>query len=197
MSALIRWLPLALPLLMGCQSAQRATDSAPRSIRSNCYSLLHQLLDEEKDVSKLHFLKHEEPDVKTLLDNIAKVSAAGAKELEEFARQDAAITLEDFRLPGGETRTRDAIASTKTWELLSESGDEFELALLLSQAEALTYGWHLAKVAANHESNPAQARRLEAIQEQLQAQYRQLVTILLARMKATSEAGKQTRGGQN
>ena len=104
--------------LTGCQSpkAVRPVQSGA-SIRNNCYSLLHQLLDEQKDVSMLRFIKSEHSDVKTLVKRIATTSEAGAKLLEKFAKDDPSIRLDDLRLPPGEVATRDAIASTKEQEL--------------------------------------------------------------------------------
>ena len=91
-----------------------------QSTRNNCYSLLHQLLDDQKDVSLLRFIKREHSDVKILVKKIAASSGAGSKLLEEFARHDPSINLEDIRLPPGEAATRKAIASAKRKELLAK-----------------------------------------------------------------------------
>ena len=54
--------------LTGCQSPPAATTPVanPSAVatRNNCYSLLYQLLDEQKDVSILRFIKPEHKDVK-------------------------------------------------------------------------------------------------------------------------------------
>ena len=129
-------------VLTGCQSPKAmspSASSATQSTRNNCYSLLHQLLDQQKNVGLLRFIKWEEDDVKELVKKIAANSAAGAKLLEEFARQEPSIDLDDIRLPPGEAATREAIASTKKKELLGQSGGEFELNLLLTQTAALSY----------------------------------------------------------
>jgi hypothetical protein len=60
--------------------------------------LLHQLLNDQKDVSMLRFIKREQPDVKRLIGKIAKNSAVGSSLLEEFAKHDSSIVLEDFRI---------------------------------------------------------------------------------------------------
>src|SRR5476649_844836 len=133
-------------VLTGCQSpkaAPPATNDAAQTTRNNCYSLLHQLLDDEKGVSMMRFIKSEQVDLKKLVNQIATTSGDGAKLLEKFAKDDPSISLTDFRLPSGETGTRDAIAATKQKELLGQSGEKFELTLLLTQTEALSYGWHL------------------------------------------------------
>lgn len=157
--------------------------TAALSIRNNCYSLLHQLLSEEKDVSKLHFIKREQPDLEKLIKRISEASASGAKLLEDFARNDPSIPLDAIQLPSGEKATRASIASTKKLELLGQKGDKFELTLLLSQAEALSYGWHLAKVAGENEPQPEHARALKGISKDMEDLYRETFALLLSGIK--------------
>jgi hypothetical protein len=173
-------------VLTGCQSPKIGSaagiSSAP-STRNNCYSLLHQLLDEQKDVSMLRFVKREHSDVKNLIKRIAAASEAGSHLLEDFARHDASIQLDDIWLPPGETATRAAIASTKKKELLSQTGDKFELSLLLTQTEALSYAWHLAKVASENDSQPDRARAAAGISEDMQNLYHEEFALLLSKTK--------------
>jgi hypothetical protein len=145
--------------------------------------LLHQLLNDQKNVSLLRFIKREQEDVKTLVKKIATNSATGAKLLEEFARHDPSITLDDIRLPPGEDATREAIASTRKKELLSQTGGEFELTLLLTQAEALSYASHLAKVASENESQPDRARALAGVSEDMATLYHEVFVRLLSKTK--------------
>ena len=177
---------LAACVLTGCQSPKVGTpveSSAAQSTRNNCYSLLHQLLGEQKDVSILRFIRREQTDVKNLTKKIAANSAAGAKLLEEFAKHDPSINLDDIRLPPGEAATRDAIASTRKKELLGQPGEEFELTLLLTQTEALSYGSHLAKVAAENESQPDRARALAGVSEDMTNLYHEAFVLLLSKTK--------------
>jgi len=170
-------------VLSGCQSPKARAPSgsnAAQSTRNNCYSLLHQLLSDQKDVSLLHFIKREEDDVKSLVKKIAGNSAAGAKLLEEFAKHDPSINLDDIQLPPGEAATREAIASTKKKELLGQTGDEFELTLLLTQTEALSYAWHLAKVAGENESQPDRASALAGVSKDMKNLYHEVFAMLLS-----------------
>jgi hypothetical protein len=172
--------------LAGCQSPPAApTVQSGASMRNNCYSLLHQLLDEQKDVSLLRFIKSEHSDVKTLVKRIATTSGTGAKLLEKFAKDDPSIRLDDLRLPPGELATRDAIASTKEQELLSQTGDKFELTLLLTQTEALSYAWHLAKVAGENEPQPERARALAGIGQDMQNLYQEVFVLLLSQTNSS------------
>lgn len=173
-------------LLTGCQSPKPrpVSGAGPRQeLLNNCYSLLYQLLEEQKDVSLLRFIKREPSDVKTLITKIAKTSAADGRLLEELARQDPVIRLDDLRLPPGEVVTRDAISATKEKELLGQSGVEFELSLLLTQTEALSYGWHLAKVTSENEPDPDRARVLAGISEDMKTGYQEVFALLLAKVR--------------
>ena len=77
---------------------------------------------------------------------------------------------------------------------MGQSGVEFELALLLTQAEALSYGWHLAGVAAANEPQPARARALAGIGEDMQTLYLAVVTRLYVKITtpATNSIPAQT-----
>ena len=176
-------------VLAGCQPPKAkplSGISAVESTRNNCYSLLHQLLAQQKDVSLLRFIKREHSDVKNLIKKIAANSSAGAKLLEEFARHDPSINLDDIRLPPGEASARKAIASTKKRELLGQAGDEFELTLLLTQTEALSYAWHLAKVAGENESQPDRARALAGVSQDMENLYHEVFVMLLSKTKASA-----------
>jgi hypothetical protein len=176
-------------VLTGCQSPKvrpSPAGDAPQFTRNNSYSLLHQLLAEQSDVSLLRFIKSERPDVKTLVKKIATTSATGATLLELFAKDDPTIKLDDISLPPGETATRDAIASTKENELLNQTGDKFELTLLLTQTEALSYGWHLAVVASLYEPNPDRAHALVGIGVDMDNLYHEVFALLLAKTRASA-----------
>jgi hypothetical protein len=173
-------------VLTGCQSPHAVPasgSSAAPSTRNNCYSLLHQLLENEKDVSMLRFIKPEHSDLKQLIKKIAAASGAGAQLLEEFAKDDPTIELDDIRLPTGEAATRDAIASTEKKELLGRTGDAFELTLLLTQTEALSYAWHLAKVASENEPQSDRAHALAGVSEDMKNLYQEEFALLLSKAK--------------
>jgi hypothetical protein len=173
-------------VLAGCRSPKAGSPSGSipeQSTRNNCYSLLHQLLADQKKVSLLRFIKREEGDVKKLINKIAANSAAGAKLLEELARRKPPINLDDIRLPSGEADTRDAIAATRKKELLGQSGDSFELSLLLTQIQALSYASHLAKVASENEPQLDRARALVGVSADMENLYQEVFLLLLSKTK--------------
>jgi hypothetical protein len=170
-------------VLTGCQSPKTRPSpgsSAAQSTRNNCYSLLHQLLREQKDVSILRFIKPEPGDLNKLMRQIATTSGTGATLLEEIAREDPSVDLNDIRLPPGELATRDAIASTKEKELLGQNGATFETTLLLTQTEALSYASHLAKVAGGNEPNPERARALASLSKDMENLYNKVFAMLMS-----------------
>lgn len=141
------------------------------AIRNNCYSLLYQLLNEEKDLSKLRFIKRENADLKNLLKRIAVTANDGVKQLQAFARQDSSLTLDDYRLPSGEEQTRADISSQKEKELLHQSGDKLEFTLLLTQIEALNYASHLAHIAAQNDFRPERMQFLAELSNKMAILY--------------------------
>ncbi len=172
-------------LLVGCMARtvrSNPVGSADRALRSNCYGLLHQVLDEQKDVGLLRFIKREHEDVKELVKRIAAASGAGAKLLEILAQQDPSIDLQYLRLPPGEVAAREAIGKTKKKELLGQKGDRFELSLLLTQTEALVYAGHLAKVGALNEVSSERARALSGISDDMLKLNEEIVALLLAKI---------------
>ena len=174
-------------LLTGCQSPKAAPPvQSGASVRNNCYSLLHQLLAEQKDVSLLRFIKFEHSDVKELVKRIATTSGTGAKLLEKFAKDDPSIALDDIGLPPGELAARAAIAATKEQALLNQTGRQFELTLLLTQTEALSYAWHLAKVAGENEPQAERARALAGLGEDMQSLYQEVFLLLLSRSNSAA-----------
>ena len=114
--------------------------------------------------------------------------------LEEFAKHDPSLHLNDIQLPPGEESTRDAIASTKKKELLGQTGDEFELTLLLTQTEALSYAWHLAKVAGENESQLDRARALAGVSTDMENLYHEVFVMLLSKTNdlRRNESGLKT-----
>jgi hypothetical protein len=142
---------------------------------------LHQLLADQKNISLLRFIKSEPADLKQLVNRIATTSGTGARLLEKFAEDDPSIRLDDLRLPPGELATREAIASTKESELLSQSGDTFEQTLLLTQTEALSYAWHLAQVAGENEPQPERAKALLGVGKDMQNLYQEVFVLLLSK----------------
>ena len=170
-----------LCLLSACQSPPtrpRKETPVSEATRNNCYSLLHQLLDEEKDVSVLRFIKRENSDLKNLTLRVAAAAKEGAGKLEDFAKHDPSLVLDEYQLPLGEKKTRDSISAAKQKELLHNSGGQFEMILILSQVEALNYASHLAKVAGENDFEPGRSRYLAVLSLEMKELHDAVVSLL-------------------
>jgi hypothetical protein len=160
---------LAAGLFCGHANAQKsappnaAPDKSKIEVRNNAASLLADLLGDEKNVSKILIIKRNSAELGRLIKAISKTADDGAEQLEALAKNDTTLNLHALQLPPGEIATRAAMSKTKEHELIFSSGEKFELNLLLTQTEALDYGSHLAKIAAENSSSPEQQRKFHSL----------------------------------
>jgi hypothetical protein len=165
------WLWLSFGCLLvagsGCETSKRPGKAGVVSVAGqpdhHGYALLADLCGDEKDVSKLRFLKRERPELKALLQEIAATNRVAHETLQKFARADPALNLKDLGLPPAEVAARKAISKSKEKAIFSSKGKELEVQLLLDQNEALTYGSHLAGVIASAEPDPHRREFLEQL----------------------------------
>jgi hypothetical protein len=137
------------------------------SVTAQGYALLADLLGDEKDVSKIRFVKRPGEEVTQLLKQISNTCGGAYKQLQAFGKTDKSLNLVDQRLPTAEVVTRKAISKSKEKTLLSSKGAELQMQLLLTQNEALTYGAHLAETTATGESDPTRHQFLISTATQL------------------------------
>jgi hypothetical protein len=176
---------LAGILFCGCENLKKMPtahdQSAPPeklAVRNNAASLLYDLLGEEKNVGKILIIKHNSEELGRLIKAISETAAADEKQMEQLATNDPSLDLHAGALPPGEKAARDAVARTKEHELLFSSGQKFEFNLLLTQAEALSYGWHLAKVTAENCSAPAEVQKFTTMSQVMENLYDQVIAQL-------------------
>ena len=140
----------------GCATVQRALPTTAwrqARVRNEGYSLLYEVLSQESDVAKLLMIKHADPPIANLIQEIASTCDQARKELELFHENDRHLSLEMTNLPQIEQQTRAGIESTVTKQLLFSSGKKFEVRFLFTQAEAMNYAAHLAQVLHDQESD--------------------------------------------
>jgi hypothetical protein len=130
------------------------------------YALLFKLLSDEKDVSKLLLIKHDNRALHELIKEISHVTGDAHKSLEKFAKP-AGINLQDQQLPAIETAARESISKEKAKQLLGSKGTDFQFRLLLTQNEALTYGRHLALALTRCETEAGRKQFLESLAARL------------------------------
>jgi hypothetical protein len=173
-------------VLTGC--ATKSPTVAPKTnvpsrdsrlaIRNQGYSLLYKLLSDEKNVSKLLVVKNENSDVGELIKKIARTTGEAAKELEAFAKGDPHLHLNMDGLPAAEKETRELIAKTRAKELITKTGEKFEMRILLTQIEAMSYGAHLAVVAQSHETDESRRKFLGDVSQQLQELHQAIIDLM-------------------
>lgn len=181
---------LALVFFFGCATKPAAAPKAEVAaesqdskfaIRNQGYSLLYKLLSDEKNLSKLLLIKKENSDVGELIKKIAQTSGEAAKQMENFSKADPHLHLNMDGLPAAEKETRDLIGKTRAKELITKTGEKFELRILLTQSEALTYGAHLAVVAQSHETDEQRKAFLGQTSQRLQDLHQGVIDLMHAR----------------
>jgi hypothetical protein len=155
-------------------------DASKIEVRNNAASLLNDLLGDEKNLSKILIIKRHYPRLAVLVRAISKTSGDGQDELETLAKNDKTLNLQAIQLPPGEIATRAAIQKTKEHELIFSSGQKFEINLLLSQTDALDYGSHLAKIAAENSASPEQQDAFHSLDVALNALFQRAVVRIRA-----------------
>ncbi len=155
-----------MSLACASTSAPEHPPAAPVS-PGHGYALLYQILGQERQVSKLLIVKEERDALEKVIDAIGETCGTAYDRLEQLARETPPLNLSDTGLPVQELRTREAIAATRRDQLLAASGREFELQLLLSQNEALTYAAHLADTLSRSETDPARLAFVRALWKDL------------------------------
>jgi len=183
----------AMAMVCGCANVQKtetaavpaATSSDMRKLetRNNAVSLLYDLTQDEKNLSKILIIKGGSKEFEALIKAIAQTTRDTGTRLEQLAVADPQMKLHALELPAGEKATRAAIAKTKEHELLFSSGNNFQFNLLLTQVDALSYGWHLAKIAGDNSQRPEEVRAFVEISAALADLYQQDVEMLKAEAK--------------
>lgn len=175
--------PVSAPSLAAEPAPVETTSAEKLVLRNNAASLLWDLLGDEKDVNKVLYIKHGSKGLNALIKTISTTAQASRKQMQELAQQDPLLNLQAMDLPPGEKAARAAEGKSKEHDLLFSSGAEFEYNLLLTQAEALNYGWHLAKVAAANSPDPGQAQTFQTLGELMENLFHQVAR----RMQGRSE----------
>jgi len=176
-------------LMLGCatkpeaQSPKVTSQDQQFAVRNEGYSLLYDLMSDEKDVSKLLLIKHEQSDVGELIKEIARTCAEAAKHLERFEKADPHLHLKMTGLPKAEVQTRELISKTSGKELLSKGGEKFEIRILLTQSEALRYGSHLAIVVQMMENDSDRKTFLGETSQKLAALHQRVIDLFHARWR--------------
>jgi hypothetical protein len=176
------WIILLITLTPALRAAETKANTPAQATSQHGYALLFDLLGDEQNVSKLLIVKRDRPELKKLVKAISESAGKAHKELEKFGKH-GEINLKDQGLPDAEVQTRKSISQEKAKTLLAEKGSDFEIALLLTQDEALTYGSHLARVLAASETHADRLRLLLGISSNLAELRNQVMEMLREHLK--------------
>jgi hypothetical protein len=171
--------PVSIPPITARSTGDKPALSPEKiATRNNAVSLLYQLTEGEKNVSRLLIIKGNRVDVANLVKYISSTAAAASQQMVALAHADPTLNLHAVDLPAGEIAARSAIAKTKGHELLLDTGNNFEFALLLTQADALSYGYNLAQIAASNSADPIQQQTFTTLADTMKAQYQRVIAFI-------------------
>jgi hypothetical protein len=105
----------------GCSTIQKilpTTAWRQARVRNEGYSLLYQLLSQESNADKILIIKHADSPIADIIKEIANTCGQARKELDLFHEKDRHLNLEMTHLPEMEQKSRAAIQSTVTKQLL-------------------------------------------------------------------------------
>jgi len=165
----------------GCATVQKVLPTRTwhqARVLNEGYSLLYHLMSQESDVAKIFIIKHADPPVADIIKEIASTCDQARKELEGFHEKDRHLSFEMANLPEMEQKTRAAIQSTVTKQLLTSSGKTFERRLLFTQAESMNYAAHLAEVLHDQENDPLRKKFLDTLAQRCTTFHDQVVDLL-------------------
>jgi hypothetical protein len=186
-SRLARLLLVLAAAALGCAARGSRTPVEPAAPgSSHGYALLYQLLGQEKDVSKLLLVKVEGDRLEQVIDAISETCGDAHDRLEELAGAPPRLDLADTGLPAAEMRARELTADDQRDQLLSASGRDFELRLLLAQNQALGYASHLTDALSRSEPDPARLAYLRQLWKDLTRLHAEVLELL---RQASSASG--------
>ena len=165
----------------GCATVQKVIPTAAwhkARVRNEGYSLLYHLISQDSDVAKIFIIKHADPSVVDVIKEIASACDQARKELDLFHEKDRHLSFEMANLPELEQKTRAAIQSTVTKQLLLSSGKTFERRLLFTQVESMNYAAHLAKVLHDQEDNPLRQEFLATLSQRCTTLHDRVIDLL-------------------
>jgi len=169
-----------LVALAGCSTVPPVVPffGAQSRIRDEGYSLLYTLASKQSNVGKILIIKSANAKVSAEIKQIAEVFSQAKERLDGFAKADGSLNFKMSHLPSMEEKTRAGIETTTTKDLLFSSGKTFELRLLLTQVEALSYASHLAGQLAAQDGNAKRKEFLTQFAKQCVQHHQQVVDLL-------------------
>ncbi|MGA3066570.1 MAG: hypothetical protein ABSF29_06960 [Tepidisphaeraceae bacterium] len=182
---LVRRLLTCLPVifLAGCAaSTDHPADGGLIHRRNEGYSLLFKLMGDESDVGEIFFIKHADDSVGNLVREVGQTCKEAKAQLQAFAKTDDTVEFDEPDLPLIEQRSRKLTADWETRELLTSGEKDFELRLIFTQAQAMSYASELCKALYEIESDPSRKAFLSTLADRCDRLYDRLMALLTVKL---------------
>jgi hypothetical protein len=182
-----RTLLALLPILLLAACAGTRTDTAAPTAsttdaatldRNHGYALLYSTISDECAVDRVLIIKRPAAPVADAIKRIGEFSRTTKTALENLAKEDPPIALQDPGLPAAESRTREAIDSATSKQIIFHGGKDLEFRLLLTQHEALNYIHYLATTLETMEPRDNRKRHLAQIAKESETLHDQVLALM-------------------
>ncbi|HTV48192.1 MAG TPA: hypothetical protein VMG59_07080 [Phycisphaerae bacterium] len=171
---------LVLAGICGCTSAPVSPSANYPMARQHNegYSLLYKLMSDESNVGQIFILQSANDSLVNLVRNIGATCQAAKNRMDDFARADPSLQYDVPDLPYLEEMGRNLQTSDDTNALLFSSGEEFEVRLIFTQAEAMNYATQLCRALGKEETDPTRKTFLTNLAHQCANYHDQLMQML-------------------
>jgi hypothetical protein len=123
-------------LITACHSRDRGGAEALSTYQQG-YALVYWQADKLKNIDKLLVVKSERDVIQEMTEEVARLAAKVASDLEAFSASHGGAVLEHEFLPPIEAGARNRMGSSIAGELLFSRGCDFEQRLVFTQAVAV------------------------------------------------------------
>jgi len=145
---------------------------------SQGYALLHDLLNRNREVTKLLIIKSPSKPLTARVKQIAADSAAGADWIKTMAADEPAVSLESQGLPPAELEARAGMESDAGGKLLFASGQTLDRRLIIEQLSATRYAVQLGKAVNSLDDDKLRSEKLGLTCDAFEAHADALFTLL-------------------
>jgi hypothetical protein len=172
---------MAAGQLASCSLLQRPTTTPAThdlSTVSQGYTLLYEIVSQQKHIDTLLLIKVESDAVDTIISEMSAYSAKLEDQLVKLAKADPSLDLDRQILPAMFVRMHQSIQAEQLKDMLGATGKDFERLLLFNMSGPLNQARHLATVM--HEAEPNEERKAfwKEVREQFDDYYRRVMALL-------------------
>jgi hypothetical protein len=147
------------------------------------YSALYGLMKSESQVSGILIIKHADPPVAELIQQISALAQDAKQKLEAFAKADNRLVFDVNDLPKVEQQAHKYESDDDENALLTSSGDVFQTRLIFTQAQAMGYASVVSRALVEVETDPARKTFLEALSQRCDDMQKKAMALLTVKSR--------------